>query len=175
MRKNRKNVFLVIGLLGLGFIVLGLSNKGNADAEKLSDKKVKEIKQERLNGIDEEIQKLQGQETTQQKWKKEGELIGEQEQLEKELHPDEYYKEQIQSEIDTIDVAISDLKSLLKTDGVSEKEVDEWKERIKKYGDVLNEYQKKYNYGEYSSLEDLFQQEHNKVLRLNEYFEEKYN
>ena len=74
MRKNKKNVFLVIGLLGLGFIVLGLSNKGNADAEKLSDKKVKEIKQERLNGIDEEIQKLQGQETTQQKGKKEGEL-----------------------------------------------------------------------------------------------------
>ena len=67
------------------------------------------------------------------------------------------------------------MKSLIKTDGVSEKEVDEWKERIKKYGDVLNEYQKKYNYGEYSSLEDLFQQEHNKVLQLNEYFEEKYN
>lgn len=141
MRNKKKNVFLVIGLLGLSFTVFGLANKGNADAEKHSDNQVKEIKQERL---------------------------------EKELHSDEYYKEQIQSEMDTIDVAVSDMKRLIKSDGISEKEVDEWRERIKEYGDVLNEYQKKYNYGEYSSLEDLFQQEHNKVLQLNEYFEEKY-
>lgn len=166
---------VMMSLLGIVLVFVDVLNSGNVTAKKMDIKMQKEIKQEKLDHIEEEIEELQEQKTTQEIWLQEGELLEEQAALEEELHPEEYYKQQIKIEIDTIDAAVSDMKIALDTNNVPKEVVAETQERVEKYGGILEEYRKVYESGEYSSLEELFKQEHEKISKLHSYFEEKYN
>lgn len=173
--KNFFKTLVLMSLLGIVLIFVDVLNGGNVTAKKVDLKMKKEIKQEKLDHIEEEIQELQEQKTTQEIWLQEGKLLEEQAALEEELHPEEYYKQQIKIEIDTLDAAVSDMKIAIDTNNVPKEVVAETQERIKKYGEILEEYRKVYESGEYNSLEELFKQEHEKISKLHSYFEEKYN
>lgn len=173
--KNFFKTLVMMSLLGIVLIFVDVLNGGNVTAKKVDLKMKKEIKQEKLDHIEEEIQELQEQKTTQEIWLQEGKLLEEQAALEEELHPEEYYKQQIKIEMDTLDAAVTDMKIAIDSNNVPEDVIAETQERIQKYGEILDEYRKAYELGEYSSLEELFKQEHEKISRLHSYFEEKYN
>ena len=171
--KNFFKTLVMMSLLGIVLIFVDVLNGGNVTAKKVDLKMKKEIKQEKLDHIEEEIQELQEQKTTQEIWLQEGKLLEEQAALEEELHPEEYYKQQIKIEIDTLDAAVSDMKIAIDTNNVPKEVVAETQERIEKYGVILEEYRKVYESGKYNSLEELFKQEHEKISKLHSYFEEK--
>lgn len=173
--KNFKKTLVTMSLIGIVLVFVDVLNGGNVTAKKMDIKMQKEIKQEKLDHIEEEIQELQEQKTTQEIWLQEGELLEEQAALEEELHPEEYYKQQIKIEIDTLDAAVSDMKIAIDSNEVPEDVIAETQERIEKYGGILEGYRKTYESGKYNSLEELFKQEHEKISKLHSYFEEKYN
>lgn len=134
--KNFFKTLFMMSLLGLVLIFVDVLNGGDVTAKRVDIKMQKEIKQEKLDYIEEEIQELQKQKTTQEIWLQEGELLEEQAALEEELHPEEYYKQQIKIEIDTLDAAVSDMKLALDTNNVPKEVVAETQERIEKYGGI---------------------------------------
>lgn len=170
-----KKTLVVISLLSIALILPGMLNGGDVNAEKKDIKTQKESKQEKLDNINEQIQELQEQKITQEVWLQEGELLEEQAKLEEELHPDEYYRQQIKIEIDTLEAAVTDMKIAIDSNNIPDEKYAECQERISKYGEVLEEYKKVYESGEYLSLKELFKQKHEKISQLHSYFDKKYN
>ncbi len=174
MKKLRK-VLVLTGLLSMVLVLFDVINREDVNAKKMDINMQNEIKQGKIENIEEQIQELQKQEKTQKIRRQEGELLEDQAKLEEELHPDMYYKQQIEMEIDTIDAAVADMKIAIGSNNLPEEKYIEGQERIQKYGGILKEYRGAYKSGEYISLEELFKQEHEKISQLHAYFDEKYN
>lgn len=174
MKKLRK-ALVVTSLLSMALVLFDIINGEDVNAKKMDINMQKETKQGKIENIEEQIQELQKQEKTRKIRLQEGELLEEQAKLEEELHPDMYYKQQIEMEIDTIDAAVADMKIAIDANNFSGEKSIECQERIQKYGEILEEYRGAYKSGEYISLEELFKQEHEKISQLHSYFDEKYN
>ena len=143
IRKTGRVRLTVLGL-SVGIGIFTFDNKNNQGNEKKleanENSKIAEV--EKIEEIDKEIEDLHNQETiTQENWLKEGELLLEKEELEKDVDREGYYKKHF---IEDLEDGISMLKHVKEHEMPLYPERKEaYEERIDRFTKLFNKYEKK--------------------------------
>jgi hypothetical protein len=146
MKSKTRNIIVAITL------TLGITAEAGAyqyfygnDTILKADENPKVEVVEKIQQVDAQIDELHKEEViTQENWIKEGDLLLEKEELEKELDREGYYKKHLMEDIEMGRSMLKDIQLYnIESPDSTETQIQEGKERIERFGALFDEYEKK--------------------------------
>jgi peptidoglycan hydrolase CwlO-like protein len=165
MNKTKRNLFIIFTItLGIIAEIVTYQHFYGRDLTSKADENPKAEIVEKIQKIDNQIDELHGKEKiTQENWIKEGDLLLEKEELEKELDREEYYKKILLEDI-SYGFAIIKQLELDKQFAETTEKIEECDERIQKLTEVYEKYNKKVkNCENYENLYNQLMEEYYNV------------
>ena len=152
-----------------GCIAIGVVLAITAYAASGDEKKMQETRMEKLQ---KKAEKLEKKETPTQNEKIElGETLVEIANIEEKYHPEEYYKDQIDSLISSVGAAVEDMKLDRKRGVVPKEKVEECNGRIADFGSLIEQLKAELSAKSYTSYEDLYKTYHTKYTTIVEKYQ----
>lgn len=174
MRKK----LLIIGNLVLGLALCAIPvmaakmEENHSAVMRAEEKREKENRLTDLKGKKKEL--LEEGKVTKQDVRNSIGVLEEIDSLEKELYPEEYYKDQLEGKLYTAQAAVTDMEIGLKFGNVPKNKIIESKDRIAKIGAFADKYITILESGQCDSYEKLYKQVCNEDEEMMRYFETQY-
>ncbi len=145
MNKSKRNILITFTII-LGVIAEIATYQlfyGKGSTSKANENPKVDVV-EKIQKIDKEIEELHSEEKiTQENWIKEGDLLLEKEELEKELDREGYYKKHLLEDIKNGKSILNEITYYIDDKNSTSKQIEEGKERIERFGKLFNEYEEK--------------------------------
>ena len=163
-----KKLLVTGGCIAIG-VILAITAYVASGVASCDEKKMQETRMEKLQ---KKAEKLEKKETPTQNEKIElGETLVEIANIEEKYHPEEYYKDHIDSLISSVGAAVEDMKLDRKRGVVPKEKVEECNGRIADFGSLIEQLKAELSAKSYTSYEDLYKTYHTKYTTIVEKYQ----